>query len=81
MILSRPPIVVSTDPQKSPKTAVNSLSPEAGTTLEVKDRGHELRHPSTKKFQSREKGLGLTSYDASSAESVKDKRVTPKNEY
>jgi hypothetical protein len=53
MYISRPPISVSSDPQKSPKTSVNGLTPEKPTTAMVKDRDDSLRHPVTRKFTSR----------------------------
>lgn len=50
MYLSRPPIAVSTDAQKSPNKATQGQKP---TTLMVKDRDDQVRHPATRKFTSR----------------------------
>lgn len=50
MYLSRPPISVSTDAQKSPNKATQG---QKATTLMVRDRDDVTRHPVTKKFTSR----------------------------
>lgn len=77
MYVSRPPISVSSGDQLQKKNT--SSQSQKTTTLAVKERGHELRHPSSRKFQSRETALGLTDMNDTTPDRVSDKSDLPAN--
>jgi hypothetical protein len=77
MYLSRPPISVSTDPQKSPNKANQGQKP---TTMMVKDRDDQVRHPSTRKFTSKWQNE-QSSETADEDVKVSEKSSLPANSY
>jgi hypothetical protein len=78
MILSRPPVSVSTDAQKSPNKAVMA---EKATTSMVRERDDQTRHPVTKKFTSRWQNEQSSTFADEDTKVSQDKGSLPKNGY